>query len=212
MLGLTLTLALAAAPSPAVEGPAPASTPAPSTQLPPLRHPRLRGSASLAVGWAAAVSGLGLGIFSAVEINRCESASCEEGIIFLPAMSVGLHVLAIATLTPGAALRGRYEARRDLSRGAPRDRRAFDIAGIATLGAGGLLLIGGAVLSRTGDGVHAGSRGFALITAGFSTVEVGAGLLAYARIYRKHANRRVQARLLPQLTPNHVGLTLAGRF
>ncbi len=204
----------AAEPSPVVYGPAPAPAPTPVAQLPPLKRPGLRGTGSLVIGSLAAVSGLGLGIASVAELDYCERGDCEEGVIFLPAMSVGLHVLAIATLAPGAALRGRHEARRDLSLGTPRDGRArgLNIAGIATLGAGGALLLGGVAMFRLGDPDHASSRGFALLTASFSTIEVGAGLLAYARTYRKHANRRVQARLLPQLAHDHVGLTLVGRF
>lgn len=213
------------APAPLVFG---ASQPSPTPEIQP---PRLRGIGMFVTGGLIGTVGLPFKIIAATsdmrragEIDRgLEDPSvcfeiCYVGFAF-NIISAPLLVTSAGLIGGGMTMHGRWAAHRDAARGLPHDTRRTRLMiglGFGAIGAG----IGAFVASRfamanaqsEGQWVARRELGWWAALAGLYG---GAGVAGYGvgyRAGRRKLDRRLQAGIAPMLSPQLVGLGMAGRF
>lgn len=205
-----------AAPSDTVGAPAPQST---------LRLPDETGRglmigsiATGSLGWAMSLSTIG------VVTTDCEAWGACIGQVQTMLYLTGVRWVANGTAmglgVAAGAQRGRYDATKEAIDGAPaRNMDAFVKGGAAALGVGAaswtLLRIGIFTLASRCDGIGCGIGYLAGLQTSFTLASVGAGFLSYGLAYRKQRagfGPTAEVRLVPQLSAQYNGLSLAGRF
>jgi hypothetical protein len=223
------------APAPTVVAPlAPASSPLGSAASPPaaleVPPPRFRGIGLFVAGGVLGAVGLPFKIIATSSDSRVAREidsgtydpdvcveSCYVGFLF-NIVSMPLLVTSAGLLGGGLSMHGRWAAHRDATRGLTRARRTRLMTGlgVGAIGAGLATFLGTRLTLRstTTDGQYIARRelGWWTLTAG---LYAGAGLIGFGQGYeagRRKLPRRVQAQVAPLLSPQLVGLGVAGRF
>ena len=127
---------------------------------------------------------------------------------------------AMGLAVAAGAERARYDATKEAIEGTPaRNMDAFVKGGAAALGVGAatwtVLRIGLFTVASRCDGVGCGIGYLAGLQTSFAMASVGSGLLSYGLTYRKQREgfgKAAQIRVVPQLSDQYSGLSLAGRF
>jgi hypothetical protein len=223
------------APAPTVVVPlAPASSPLGSTASPAATleapPPRFRGIGLFVAGGVLGAVGLPFKIIATssdtrlareIDSGTYDPEVCVEGCyvgFLFNIVSMPLIVSSAGLLGGGLSMHGRWAAHRDATRGltGARRTRLMTGLGVGAIGAGLAAFLGTRLTLRntTTDGQYIARRelGWWTLTAG---LYAGSGLLGYSLGYeagRRKLPRRVQAQVAPLLSPQLVGLGVAGRF
>ena len=193
-----------------------AMAPKPGLELPERTGRRLMmGSfAAGGVGWAMSLGTMGL--------IGSDCSDCVSGLVTLTGLRWLANGTAMGLAIPAGVFRGRYDAiDSEINGDEPRNTDAFVVGGGAAIGVGAA----GWVLSRIGlftfipDNCSDERRcivGYlAALQTSFALASAGSGMLSYGLAHREQKRklgRAVQVRVVPQLSSQYSGLSLAGRF
>ncbi len=170
-----------------------------------------------ALGWAMSLSTIGLVVRGCEEVDRCVG-----GFVTTTGIRWMANGAAMGLAIPAGVFRGRYDAiDSELNGTEPRNIDGFIKGGAAAIGIG----TAGWVISRIGvftflpnhcsDERRCAIGYLAGLQTSFALASAGAGMLSYGLAHqeqKRKLGRPVQVRVVPQLTPQHSGLSLAGRF
>lgn len=143
-----------------------------------------------------------------------------ETLIYLTGVRWAANGSAMGLAIPAAAQRARFDATQEAIEGTPpRDMDPFVKGGAAALGVGAaswvILRIGLFTFFQRCDGIGCGVGYLTGLQASFAVASAGSGVLSYGLAYRKHRQGfgpTTQIRVVPQLSAEYSGLSLAGRF
>lgn len=130
---------------------------------------------------------------------------------------------ALGLAIPAGLYRGRHDAIAEAIDGNPsRNTKAFVAGGAAAVGVGaaGWIILRGGLFTFLqgcfGEDADSCTIGYlAGLQTSFALASVGAGLLAYGMAHRHQKwklDNGIEVRVVPQLSPQYSGLSLAGRF
>lgn len=169
------------------------------------------------LGWAMSLGTIGMAARGCSDLDRCLS-----GLVVLTGVRWMANGTALGLAIPAGVFRGRYDAIDSEINGVePRNIDAFVKGGAAAIGVG----TAGWVIFRIGaftflpntctEGVGCAVAYLAGLQTSFALASAGAGMLSYGLAHREQKRkigRAVQVRVMPQLSPQYSGLSLAGRF
>lgn len=218
-------------PGPAVPEAAPealpvaADAPAELNPEPALRLPDRNGRglmigsiAAGTLGWAMSLGSIGLITRGCDGLGDC--LGDVETFVYLTGVRWAANGTAMGLAIPAGVYRARYEATKEAIDGTPaRDTDLFVKGGAAALGVGAagwvILRIGLFSFLQNCSGNGCGIGYLAGLQTSFALATAGSGLLSYGLAHKEQKRKfgsAVQVRVMPQLSPQYSGLSLAGRF
>ncbi len=172
-----------------------------------------------ALGWAMSFGSIGVITQDCDGLGECFGQL--ETFFYLTGVRWGANGAAMGLAIPAGARRGKYDATKDAIEGAPaRNVDAFVRGGAAAVGVGAagwvIMRIGlFTFFQRCGGSGGCGIGYLVGLQTSFALASAGSGVLSYGLAYRKHSGwlgRSAEVRVVPQLSPEYSGLSLAGRF
>jgi len=169
------------------------------------------------LGWAMSLGTIGMAARGCSDLDRCIS-----GFVVLTGIRWAANGTAMGLAVPAGVFRGRYDAiDSEINGDEPRNIDAFVKGGAAAIGVGAagwlIIRIGAFTFLPNACSEAAGCAVayFGGLQTSFALASAGAGMLSYGLSYREQKRklgRPVQVRVVPQLSDQYSGLSLAGRF
>lgn len=170
------------------------------------------------LGWAMSLGTIGLLSKDCNGLGECFGQL--ETFIYLTGIRWAANGTAMSLAIPAAAHRARYDATKEAIEGTPaRNMDAFIKGGAAALGVGAaswvILRVGLFTFFQRCGGSGCGTGYLVGLQTSFAMASAGSGVLSYGVAYRKHRKglgSKAEVRVVPQLSAQYSGLSLAGRF
>lgn len=196
------------------------SAPEPALELPEEtgRGLMIGSIATGALGWTMSVSTIGLLAKGCTGLSDCLGQ--VETLVLLGGIRWAANGVSLGLAIPAGIRRARYDATQDAIAGTGgRDPDVFVKGGAAALGVGAaswvILRVGLFTFFQNCGGRGCGIGYLAGLQTSFAVASAGSGVLSYGLAYRKQQREfgsAAQVRVVPQVSPQYSGLSLAGRF